>query len=168
MSREVFDPPGRRPPGRPVAIGRRPGARRAERIEATQRALERHLEADPLLQVARGRDARATLEAALVGASVEAASLAWERRHCAAHDREFGRICSRRLAALVEVARLTLVLQKLDPGAPAPAAIKRVTDLLRHAVEQAAREVLPPDDADQFAEALASRWRLPEWAIPSE
>jgi len=139
--------------------------RRTERLEASQRALDRHLDADQVLEAAQTKDARATLEAALVAAAVESASLAWERRRYTAHDRQHGRICSRRIGALVEVAKLRLALHRLEPGAPEPGAVERVTDHLRRAVEQAARDVLPPQDADRFVVALGSRWKLPEWAM---
>jgi len=144
-------------PGRPVQVARRPSERRHRRIIETQEALHRHVVADPVVAAAALRDRAETLRQVLVETSVEAAALAWERSQQPSHHREFARITSRRVTALVQVARVAIALHQLAPEEPAPATIERVLRSLLDAAVNAARDVLPASDLERFTDALNRR-----------
>ncbi len=144
-------------PGRPVQVARRPSERRHRHVIETQEALQKHLVADPLVAAAALRDRAETLRQVLVETSVEAAALAWERSQQPSHHREFARIASRRVTALVQVARVAIDLHQLAPEEPAPATMERVLRSLLEVVVEAARDVLPASDLDRFTDALSRR-----------
>jgi len=90
----------------------------------------------------------------------EAASLLWERLHAVPASREASRISSRRIAALSEVAALTIAIHRASPGQPSPERLGRVLVALRTEVEEAACRLFDDATATRFLDELARR--LPE------
>jgi hypothetical protein len=89
------------------------------------------------------------LEQIRAATAVEAASLRWERMQRPL-DPEAPKWSSRRVALLAEVARLTLVIARLEPGRPPPATIAKVFDAFWSTVRETASEVLSTADVDQL------------------
>lgn len=85
----------------------------------------------------------------------EAASLLWERLHAVPASREASRISSRRIAALSEVAALTVAINRANPGQPSPERFGRVLVALRTEVEQAACTLFDDATAQRFLDELA-------------
>lgn len=145
-------------PGRPLKIGRQPSSVWEQKLSEQQRALDAHVTGNHLVQLSQTDAGIEVLWAALDAAAREAASIAFQKTLTPVYHRDFGRLCSRHLDAIRDVAKLRLLIEHLEPGASSPEATLRVLDALRVLVLDAALEVLPADATERFSAALARRW----------
>jgi hypothetical protein len=149
----------RRPgPGRPRRVERKPDADGRAYADATRRALQAHVEGDPLVAAASsGARGAEVLRAALVATAAETASLAWEL-----HQRPLAplseRVRSRRLDALGAVARLVQIASE-EQGAPPPGILEKLRHLFLSEIQELAADVIGPDRAAQLAAEVAARTR---------
>jgi len=144
--------------GRPRKVVKRPRRNRSQQAYEAQirAALDRSVEADPvvLASTQRSRASIAVLEAACIATAREAAGLRFEILRMKLGSRAWERTTSRRIAALRHLAWLILQVGQARPGAPAPATVRTIVELLVTELEQAAVEVLPPDAAGRLRDVL--------------
>ena len=95
------------------------------------------------------------LEQIRAATAEEAASLKWERMQRPL-DPEAPKWSSRRVALLAEVARLTLVIARLQPGRPAPGTTAKVIQAFWITVRETASEVLSKAEVDQLIAGCAT------------
>lgn len=126
-------------------------------MQAFQTALAEHERQDRVLRVVRDAETIEALHVAREEVAAEAAALLFDKSNTLPASREFGRICSRRVAALREIGKLTVEIAHAAPGLPSVATIRRVVDLLRIEVESIASEILSEDDLRRHREALERR-----------
>jgi len=124
------------------------------RVEAHREQGSRFVDLDPLYQAAKSGDDLEPLYVAREELAREAAALLFARIQSVPGSRETGRLASRRIAALREIASLTLALDRM--AVPAPDRLARIIANLREIVGEAAEEVLPTEHAEMFKKA----WRL--------
>lgn len=153
---KIIDMDDHRGPGRKRRPGRQPSRFAKARRERFNAALDTFTTSEPVYRAVRG-NAVESLYAARDAVAREAASLLFERLRSVPASREAARISSRRIAALAEVARLTLAIDRANPGEPSPERMQRVMASLQGEVEGAARTLFSDDLVDRFMAALASR-----------
>lgn len=156
----IIDLDGARGPGRVRMPVRRPNRRREARTRTYNEALDAFTSADPVVQAATGASSIDTLYETRNSIVREAASLLWARKHAVPGSREAARISSRRIAALSEVAALTIAIHRANPGQPSPERLGRVLLALRTEVEEAACKLFDAATAQRLLVELARR--LPE------
>lgn len=145
-----------REPGRPRAVVRRRTARMQERVAAFHEAGMRFAESDRVVQAAAATNDLEALFVAREELAREAAGLLYARLQSVPGSREMGRLASRRIAALRDVANLTVAIARVDRGLPSPAQMGRILQSLQDVIEDAA-SVLPEDVARRFAAAWRQR-----------
>lgn len=148
-----------RGPGRVRTPARRPGARRKIKVAAYNVALRQFTEVDSVVRAALGGTIE-VLYATRDAVAQEAASLLFEREQAVPGSREAARTSSRRIAALAEVGRLTVLIARAAPGEPSPERLRRVLGQLRTDVEEAVDELFDEPVAAALRAALAAS--LPE------
>jgi hypothetical protein len=129
-----------------------------ERIERNRLALEAYENQDRVLRTVVAEKSLESLLVLREEMAREAASLLFQRLKAVPGSRELERLCSRRLAALAEVAALSIAIAKTAPGHTSPETTRRVCRLLLAEVEIAAAQVLPQDAVARLAEALQRRF----------
>ena len=111
--------------------------------------LEQFTQADALVAASVTHSVE-VLYLAREAAAREAASLLFERLRCVPASREAARTSSRRIAALSEVARLTLAIDRTNPGDPSPERLRRILESLRQEVENATSKLFGEEVAAQL------------------
>jgi len=143
-------------PGRKRRPGRQPSRYAKVRRDRFNDALEKFTRVDPVVVAVQG-DAVESLYVARDAVAREAASLLFERLRAVPASREAARISSRRVAALAEIARLTIAIHRAHPGDPSPDRMRRVMAALQGEVEDAARKLFDAEGAERFVAELRSR-----------
>lgn len=126
-------------------------------MQAYNQALEAFMRSDPVVRASTGGSSLEALYEARNSMAQEAASLLWERLHAVPASREAARTSSRRIAALSEIAVLTLAIHRANPGQPSPERLGRVMTALRAEVEEAACKLFDAATAQRFLDELARR-----------
>lgn len=142
-------------PGRPRTVVPRRSARMEQRVAAHHADAARFVEADEVVRAASSKDDLEGLYVARLELAREAAGLLFMRLQAVPGSREQGRLATRRIAALREVASLTVAISRAVGSLPSPAAMRRILESLGQAVDEAAASVLPADVAERFSNA----WR---------
>jgi len=127
-----------------------------ERVAAFHEEGMRFAEADRVVQAANSGNYLESLFVAREELAREAAGLLYARLQSVPGSREMGRLASRRIAALRDVANLTLAIARVDQGLPSPAQMARILQSLQDVIEDAA-SVLPEEVALKFAAAWRQR-----------
>ena len=144
-----------RGPGRPPKLLRRPSPQRQRQNERARAVEEVYVQGDLVLASVKTGNTIEVLEQIRAATAVEAASLRWERLQHPLHP-EAPKWSSRRVALLAEVARLTLVIARLEPGKPAPATTAKVIQAFWSTVRETASEVLSKADVNQLMARCAT------------
>jgi len=153
---KIIDLDDHRGPGRKRRPGRQPSRYARARRDRFNAALDQFTKADPVVVAVQG-DAVESLYVARDAVAREAASLLFERLRAVPASREASRISSRRVAALAEIARLTIAIHRANPGQPSPERLGRVLESLQGEVEDAARKLFDPEGADRLIADLRAR-----------
>lgn len=147
----------KRGPGRPRRVERAPDGDGLAYAAATRAALAAHVAADPLVVAVQARAEGATvLRSALIASATEQAAISWELEQRPI-GREAERARSRRLDALVAVARLVQQVALAEQGAPPPGVVERVREMWLRDVALIAADVLAPEDAAALIEGARAR-----------
>ena len=128
---------------------RRPSAQRQRQNERALAVEEVYVQTDLVLASVKSGNTIEVLEQIRAATAVEAASLRWERMQRPL-DPEAPKWSSRRVALLAEVARLTLVIARLEPGRPPPATVAKVFDAFWATVRETAGQVLSKPEVDRL------------------
>jgi hypothetical protein len=136
--------------GRPIAVARRPSRYRLAQVQLARRAEEEYLRVDPILAAAKSNDTRQLLEQSRLAAAEEAASVAFEKMQRPPWDREKPKMSSRRIALLLDVAHFTVLLARLDPGAPSPAMAAKIFQSFWTTIGETAGEVLSAGEVEKL------------------
>lgn len=145
------------PPGRPRKIARQRSARVRQRVAAFHERAAVFVAADPLVRAAEMGPDLESLYLAREELAREAAGLLFMRLQAVPGSIEMGRLASRRIAALREVANLTVAIARAGAGAPSPERMARIMTSLFEVVDEASASVLPEDVAAKFARAWRER-----------
>lgn len=143
-----------RGPGRIRKLGRRMSPQAQARRDQFNEKLEEFTQTDALVAASDRGDPVEVLYLAREAAAREAASLLFDRLRCVPASREAARVSSRRIAALSEVARLTLAIDRANPGEPSPDRLRRILESLRKEVEGAAQKLFGTELSDQLMSAI--------------
>jgi hypothetical protein len=130
-----------RGPGRPRKIALPPSDGSYNAAVAQQRLV--HVESDPL--VAKGSDEAETLSIlrhVAVGVAVESAAILWERRQANLGDQDAAKLCSRRVDALVKLARVVLEIHNRRDDEIRPELLEVVRESFLDVGREAAAETL--------------------------
>jgi hypothetical protein len=144
-------------PGRPRKVAPQRSQRVRERVEAFQAAEREFAKTDALLCAAVTDQRLEALYIAREELAREAAGLLFARLYSVPGSREMGRLATRRISALREVANLTLVIARYDSGSPSPERMGRILELLTATIDEAVASVLPADTAANFQQAWRAR-----------
>lgn len=144
-------------PGRPRTVARRRSPRVQARVDAYNEDSARFVDADPVFEAAKSGDELESLYLAREELAREAASLLFSRLQSVPGSPEMGRLASRRVRALREIASLTIAIARIDSAMPAPERLARIITNLLDVVGEAAREVLPPEGGELFRNAWRAR-----------
>lgn len=117
----------------------------------------RFVDADHLFRAAQSGHDLESLYVAREELAREAASLHFARLHAVPGSRELGRLATRRIAALREIASLTIAIARVDTATPAPERLARIMASLVEVVDEAATSVLLPEVATTFREEWRAR-----------
>jgi hypothetical protein len=146
-----------REPGRPRSVARRRSARVQERVAAYHESEARFVDDDRLFRAAKADVNLESLYAARLELAREAAGLHFARLQAVPGSRELGRLASRRIAALRQVASLTIAIAHADAASPSPARLRLVLEDLMVVVDQSAASVLLPETLTKFRTAWQGR-----------
>lgn len=146
-----------REPGRPRAVARRPSTRVQERVVEYNEEATRFVAADELCQAVQSGDDLESLYVAREQLAREAASLLFSRLQAVPGSRELGRLVTRRISALREIASLTISIARAGTGMPSPERLERIMMSLIDVVDQAAAGVLPSEIVARFRDELRAR-----------
>ena len=165
---KIIDLDDQRGPGRVRTPARRPNARREARRRVYNAALEEFTGSDAIVRASAATSSVEALYEVRDSIALEAASLLWQRLHAVPASREAARISSRRIAALSEVASVTVAIHKANPGQPSPERLERVLGALRAEVVEAVRDLFDDATAERFVDELGRRLpnELSSWASP--
>jgi hypothetical protein len=144
-------------PGRPRKVAARRSKNVQARVASFHDAEKRFVETDQVVLAALRDDRLDVLHVAREALAREAAGLLFARLQCVPGSREMGRLASRRVAALREIANLTLSIARIDTGLPSPQRISKLLELLMVTIDEAAESVLPTETATAFARACRQR-----------
>jgi len=142
--------------GRPIAVARRPSRYRQAQVKRARHAEEECIRLDPILAAAKSNDTRKLLEESRLAAAEEAASVRFEAMQRPSWDREKPKMSSRRIALLVDVAHFTVLLARLEPGAPSAAMAAKVFRSFWATIEEVAGEVLSAVEVERFMARCAA------------
>jgi hypothetical protein len=137
-------------PGRPRSVAQRRSARVQSRVAAYHESEARFVDADQLVRATKADSDLESLYMARLELAREAASLHFARLQAAPGSREMGRLATRRIAALRQVASLTIAINHAGAASPSPARLRRVLEDLMAVVDQSASSVLPPNSLTKF------------------
>lgn len=144
--------------GRSRSINKRPRYKQGERRQWLQEQLDAHVERDVVVRTVRApRGASAVIHELCVQLAEEAAGLKWERMRHTPGTREAERTSSRRVRALVDLAKLQVVRTQMADGDfdPQDPRVRRVAQLFVDKIESVVVGVLPADTAKRLVE----KWR---------
>jgi hypothetical protein len=144
--------------GRPRWVAKRPLYDQNERQQWLKEQLTAHVDDDAVVRAVRGSaGARELIDVLSEELARECAALEWERAKRAPGTRACERASSRRVRALVDLARLQFLRRQLadDDLDPRNPQVQRVVGLLVDRITSVAQAVLPPASAA----ALATAWR---------
>ena len=145
-----------RGPGRPPKLLRRPSPQRQRQNERARAVEDGYVKDDLVLAAVKSGSPIEVLEQIRAATAVEAASLRWERM-LRPLDPEAPKWSSRRVSLLAEVARLTLVIARLEPGRPPPATVAKIFDAFWSTVRDTSAQVLAAEETERLMAACAKR-----------
>ena len=142
--------------GRPRKVALAPTASEADYIEQVNKARDRHVGDDVLVNAVRGRaDADQVLGAIVAGLALETASLAWDIRQGRKGGKDVAQVCSRRIDGLAKIALVELGRVKLGLGnelTPDDPRKKVIVDCFLSSLDDVLASSLP---ADKYAMVMA-------------
>lgn len=118
-----------------------------ERVAEYHEDSARFVGADRVVRAAASGNDLESLHVAREDLAREAAGIFFTRLQAVPGSRELGRLASRRIAALREIANVTLAIARADQTTPSPARMSRILESLAGVVNEAAAAVLPEDVA---------------------
>lgn len=128
-----------------------------ERVATYHDEESRFVDGDHLFRAAQSGPDLESLYMAREELAREAASLHFARLHAVPGSREMGRLATRRIAALREIAFLTVAIARVDTASPAPERLARIMGNLVKVVDEAAAGVLSPEAEAKFTKELRAR-----------
>lgn len=144
-------------PGRPRKVVARRSKRIRERVASFHEAEERFVEVDQVVLAASVDDRLEVLHVTREALAREAAGLLFARLQAIPGSREMGRLATKRISALRDIANLTLSIARIETGLPSPERMGRILGFLMTTIEEAAENVLPGDTARAFSDAWRAR-----------
>lgn len=144
--------------GRSRSIAKRPRYKQGERRRWLQDQLDAHVERDIVVQTVRApQGASAVIHELCVQLAEEAAGLKWERMRHVPGTREAERTSSRRVRALVDLAKLQVVRTQMADGDfdPQDPRVQRVVQLFIDKIQSVVVGVLP----EESARNLMEKWK---------